>query len=96
MIIYSLLDKIQEEIIDKKIPVRGMIFGGTKIEIYQRDLFVVVLEMPMGRFDNPEDNLLDCFKVGDYLWIEISYEKVVDILNGKSKLIDQDWAWDDE
>jgi hypothetical protein len=74
-----------------------MVFGGVKIEIHQRDLFTFVLETPMGRFDNPEDNLLDSFKIGDsYLWIEITPEEVIEILNGDSKLMDQEWAWDDE
>jgi hypothetical protein len=93
-------DAFYDATVGKK-PVRGRIFSGGKIEIWDRDNVAVVLTGPMPRGSTDESRAADFIKnVFDEdhqeISAEMNYARFQKVLSGEQPLTDEDFIWPDE
>jgi len=96
--VHDWLDKFEDEVCENKKKIRGRIFSGMRLEIYDRTEVVIVLETAI-EGSCPESRTMSMIKeIMDTRVLEafIPYDRFVNIVNGTDELREEDWRWDDE
>jgi hypothetical protein len=103
-------DKFHDETIEGRLPVRGRVYSGAKIEIWGKNDIVIVLVDPRLRgatitffYDSAFNSgrALDMVKTSlaesdSSLYAEIKYDRFQRIVSGEEPLTDSDWIRSDE